>query len=63
MGEVGKIYAIGGTDDEVQSFTTVEVYDTGFLPQSVTEVEKFATLWGQIKAQSSSGTSFAPLGK
>ncbi|MBI1925874.1 hypothetical protein HYR99_16690 [Candidatus Poribacteria bacterium] len=48
----GKIYTIGGDNvHDGPPFSTVEEYDTGFVPQS-TEVSpqgKLATLWGKIK--------------
>ena len=51
----GKIYAIGGSVALFgfgQPLSTVEVYDTGFVPEVITSVGakgKLATTWGNIK--------------
>jgi N-acetylneuraminic acid mutarotase len=51
----GKIYAIGGSvlcSSLGAPVPTVEVYDTGFVPELVTSVEaegKLATTWGEIR--------------
>lgn len=45
----GKIYAIGGAKGAM-GFSTVEEYDTGFVPsQSVNAAGKLPTLWGKLK--------------
>jgi hypothetical protein len=49
----GKIYAIGGTlGAPWNGVSTVEEYDTGFVPALITSVNpagKLPMLWGEIK--------------
>jgi hypothetical protein len=51
----GKIYAIGGTKTPYVGTSTVEVYNTGFLPsQEVSTVRpegKLVTSWGKVKSR------------
>jgi len=54
----GKIYAIGGTPPGPNvvmgggvELSTVEVYDTGFIPKSVEAKGKLPTRWGEVKSE------------
>ena len=47
----GKTYAIGGATDADNSLSTVEEYDTGFLPREVEAEGKLATAWGKIRTK------------
>ena len=46
----GKVYAIGGSQGLLRrALSTVEAYDTGFLPQSVQSMGKLTTTWSALK--------------
>ena len=46
----GQIYAIGGKVLGGRILSTVEAYDTGFIPTTVVEPsKKLAVTWGDIK--------------
>ena len=54
----GKIYAIGGTPPGANvamgggfALSTVEVYDTGFMPEAVEAEGKLFKPWGKIKSE------------
>jgi N-acetylneuraminic acid mutarotase len=46
----GKIYAIGGENNNRMGLPTVEEYDTGFRSQSVNPQDKITSTWGNIKS-------------
>ena len=45
----GKIYAIGGWNDQAGILSIVEEYDTGFAGEGIEAKGKLPTKWGQIK--------------
>ena len=48
----GEIYIFGGSSADVRvPLTTVEVYGTGEVPQSIDPVGKLVETWGAIKTR------------